>query len=777
MARQAWLLVLAVSCAAVLGLADQAETGDSVGVLEEPEPINQGGSFKEIPGSPAGTVVYKQQRMANMGACSSFCNTDFDCTAFSWDASFNECMLLKKDQEALERQTMKAQNEVIKEQGQAAEEQAAEMEEQEEREKKKEADDKKKIEETPVAKLEAEKKTPRDTYRDAIRKEKEAKKMMKDTFLAQKEAQEKVVGTNTVERIAKRHAQEAGGKLAAEHKVFSAAMLNLEEQVMIRDDRKSKEVLLAKGAKEEAEVKYDKIHTAQLNAVRMADKALGMSNAAKDAELKASQAAVAAKLQSEASAKHLKKASEAYKAAELRTKNEEDAKKRADAMMAKTYLKMRTMLKERDARAKVAGPASMEAMDAAAKNTCFQQQEEMRQTEVRIKQELTEQIGKEQRAITEKKIKAMTESAEEAADKNAANEEKAAVKQAKEKADGAVGDLMETLGQEKLLGEVKEAAVDEAKAEKKAAQAKLDKAKAKEANAESTAKEAAKGAAKGAASTGAKAKVQGLQTKVADAKQAVKSAEKAEDAAAQGVTKAKIATADAEADESKAEAAEEGATVKADAKKAAEKKAELEAQSKANAKGAAEKAQAMKANDDVAHNMRAATDQRIAAMVEAAWQKKKAEMGFMEINCDQPHQTTEQKLQQRVEDLESQKLAASKLPASPHLVDPVAAKEIEDTVKSEMQKTLNLQLNSAKKEMTEKLAAQKRKEKEIIAAAETRANEKVAQARKQAVKAEAKAAQSDRDAARAEESAEAKAAPKLKEGWGMVHTRLGEPVR
>lgn len=92
MARQAWLLVLAVSCAAVLGLADQAETGDSVGVLEEPEPINQGpsvqglharvlnwsatgGSFKEIPGSPAGTVVYKQQRMANMGACSSFCNT------------------------------------------------------------------------------------------------------------------------------------------------------------------------------------------------------------------------------------------------------------------------------------------------------------------------------------------------------------------------------------------------------------------------------------------------------------------------------------------------------------------------------------------------------------------------------------------------------------------------------------------------------------------------------------------------------------------------------
>merc|ERR1711934_832686 len=268
-----------------------------------------------------------------------------------------------------------------------------------------------------------------------------------------------------------------------------------------------------------------------------------------------------------------------------------------------------------------------------------------------------------------------------------------------------------------------------------------------------------------------------LQTKVADAKQAVKSAEKAEDAAAQGVTKAKIATADTEADESKAEAAEEGATVKADAKKAAEKKAELEAQSKANAKGAAEKAQAMKANDDVANNMRAATDQRIAAMVEAAWQKKKAEMGFMEINCDQPHQTAEQKLQQRVEDLESQKLAASKLPASPHLVDPVAAKEIEDTVKSEMQKTLNLQLNSAKKEMTEKLAAQKRKEKEIIAAAETRANEKVAQARKQAVKAEAKAAQSDRDAARAEESAEAKAAPKLKEGWGMVHTRLGEPVR
>merc|ERR1711871_1587361 len=568
-ARQAWLLALAVTCTAVLGLTEQAEAGVSTGVLEDP-PIHEGGSFKQIPGTPAGTAVYKEKRMPNMAAWTALCDADFDCAAYSWDASFNECKLLKKDQQVLEMQTMKATDEVAKEQGQAAEKQAAEMEQAEEKEKKKEEEDKKEIENTPVAQLEAEKQ-PREIYQQAVKKEREAKKMVQDILIAQKEVKEKVVGTQTVERIAKRHVQESGAKLAAEHKVFSAAMLNLEEQVMIRDDRNSKEVLLAKGAKEEAEVKYDEIHTAQLNAVRMADKALGMNKAAQEAEIKASQQAVHAQLVAEESSEDLKKATEHYKAAELKQKNDEDAKKRADAMTAKTYLRMRDMIKEREARAKQAGSMSFEEMDAKAKKSCHEQQQEMKKAEVRIRQELNDEIGKEQRAIAEKKIKEMTEETEQAVDKRINKEEKQAVAQAKERADASVGDLMEALDQHKLLGEVKDATQQEAKAVTKAAQAKLDGAKVKVASAEAAVKDAseksdaarkkqeslekeldeakddAKSASSKAAEKMANGRIKQLLQKIADAKEAVKASNAKEDAAAKILTKNKIAVADAEA--------------------------------------------------------------------------------------------------------------------------------------------------------------------------------------------------------------------------------------
>merc|ERR1711907_589478 len=196
--------------------------------------------------------------------------------------------------------------------------------------------------------------------------------------------------------------------------------------------------------------------------------------------------------------------------------------------------------------------------------------------------------------------------------------------------------------------------------------------------------------------------------------------------------------------------------------------ATLNAESQAATQGAEEKAEAMKKNDNVAHNLRATTEKRISDMISFAWAKKKAEMGFVEINCEQPHQTNEQKLKQKVDELQSEKLMASKLPPSPHMMDPVAAKEIENRVKSEMQQVLDEKLNSAKKEMAEKLAAQKRKEAKVIAAAEAEAANKVARANKQVVKAEA-AAQSAREASRTQDDAKV---PKLKEGWGMVHERI-----
>merc|ERR1712054_119340 len=109
MATTAWVAVLAVTCAAVLGLSDQAETG--LRTLEEPAPaldavdkqaekeiqgaLHSPESFREIPGTPAGAIVYKTSRMDSQQSCSSLCNTDVDCSAYSWDLSFNECKLLK----------------------------------------------------------------------------------------------------------------------------------------------------------------------------------------------------------------------------------------------------------------------------------------------------------------------------------------------------------------------------------------------------------------------------------------------------------------------------------------------------------------------------------------------------------------------------------------------------------------------------------------------------------------------------------------------------------
>merc|ERR1711981_1244499 len=157
-------------------------------------------------------IVYKQMRTKSMSGCSNICGQDVDCKAFGWDHSFGECSLYKQDLQTLERQTMKAQNQVVKEAGNAAEQQAADIEQAEEAEKKKEAKDAKKIEDTPIKELE-EKPTPRDLWRSALRKEKEAKKLVTDSDEAHKETHEKVVGTATVERIAKRHEQESGAKL------------------------------------------------------------------------------------------------------------------------------------------------------------------------------------------------------------------------------------------------------------------------------------------------------------------------------------------------------------------------------------------------------------------------------------------------------------------------------------------------------------------------------------------------------------------------------------
>ena len=282
------------------------------------------------------------------------------------------------------------------------------QEERKEEEKKAEA----KIKSEPIRELE-QKPSARDIWRQAVRQAALVKQQLASSAEYVKEAEAKVSGTQTVERVVKRHVQEVNQQLAAKHKAFSAATLNMEEQIMIRDNPQAKEVVLAKGAKEVAEEKWEKFHHKAAKAKRVGEKAVKAASSSKKANLDAQQRQIQLKLASEKSVKHLKEATKTYKAAEIKKKNDADLKKKLEAARAQTYLKMRTQQKERDARAKEIAAVDFKEEDKKAQDKCEREQERVIGVEAKLKEQLKEEIAARLKVTDNKDIQKMKQDQQE----------------------------------------------------------------------------------------------------------------------------------------------------------------------------------------------------------------------------------------------------------------------------------------------------------------------------------------------------------------------------
>eukprot|EP00657_Telonema_sp_P-1_P010407 TRINITY_DN483_c0_g3_i2.p1 TRINITY_DN483_c0_g3~~TRINITY_DN483_c0_g3_i2.p1 ORF type:complete len:759 (-),score=408.68 TRINITY_DN483_c0_g3_i2:177-2453(-) len=735
-----------------------AEKGKAAPPLTPESVAENNPIFQAVPGAPAGSAVYNEMRVATIEECSGFCQSDDDCSAYEYDSNFGMCKLMKTDMKKLERQAAKVETKAVKQEAENVEKQAGAIEKKEEKEEKKEEEDKAKVAAEPMAEL-VKKSTPRDDYRKAIRKEKEMKTVLKDRSVAHKEVKEKVLGTATVERIAKRNQKDITEDFNEEHKAFSAAVMNLEEQVMIRDDRNSKEVVLAKGAKEEAEVKYDKIHVKLLNAGRMEKKALDMNAREVKAEINAAQAVVKSKLAAKKALVALKKATKAYKAEEIKNKNAEDLLKRQQAAQAKTYLKLRSMVKERDARAASASVTDFKDADKKAQEDCEAQQSQVRETEMKLKQEFTERLGAKERAEADKAIKRLKDANEKkTAEKDSANEKKL-VKAAKKKADAQANVVESTMTTDEL-GEVKSAQESSAAAEKASAKAALEKSHAAVAKLEQTMSAAEEQEKKATddlkaleAELEAKSDDEDLAIKVEKAKETQAKDSKLVEAASKELTSAKLEESEAEAGVSKANADSKDAKVGAKLKKTLELKAINEAEQKATIDAASNAEETMKEDSAAAQQIRDASNQRIAALVEVAWRKKKAELGLKVVNCLKPHLSPVEKLKQRVEELESEKLAASAVPPPISAVDPAVAKQIEDRVRAAEQMKMKQELAETKREMKEKMKEQLRREKKIMNKENSKLTKKTKEAEKAEAKAKSAAALSKKSAAKAKKRA------------------------
>merc|ERR1711865_264380 len=161
-----------------------------------------------------------------------------------------------------------------------------------------------------------------------------------------------------------------------------------------------------------------------------------MGAAQQKAEIEASQRFVKSKMQSSEARAALKLAKANYAAAEIKAKDAADLEKQKQAGMAQTYLKMRNLITERDARAAQGSVVDFKKADAETAKNCHESQEKMQEAEQKIKQELAEEIGEKERMLSEKDISRMQNEANENVNKENAETEKKLVADAKAKADG-----------------------------------------------------------------------------------------------------------------------------------------------------------------------------------------------------------------------------------------------------------------------------------------------------------------------------------------------------
>merc|ERR1711865_104458 len=736
MASPARLCVLAVMCTMLsCSVAEQVEVHELAetylrGPSKDPE------GFQAVPGDPAGSVVYDKIEGSSLDECNGSCNIAATCIAFKYDDSFKSCHLLKLDPLKLAISTdavMKSQAVVTEKKAEAD---ADKIVNKQETEKQVEKQAEAKIASEPVAEL-TKKVSPRDVWRKAVRGNAKLQSQLQTARLKADEAKHKVSGTATVERVVKRHLKDITVELADRHKAFYASTLNMEEQMMGRPNPEAKEVLLAKGAREAAKLKYDKVQKEHREASKMEKKAVSMTTKATDYAVKSTMDHVTRRLAAEKSAKSLKKATGKYQAEEVKQKNAADLKKKMDASQAKTFVKMRTEREERVARTKatLSGATTAQMKDAKILKECLSEQERVKQIETRLKMQLKEEVGNQVRAAGEKQVAAIRAKETLVMMKKNLAEKKKLVDKAKGKVQALVEEMMQTMSSqellathERLLGEAKDqtAQAVKAKAEKATAALKIKAMQAKTALKALKASKATTAAAMTQVSKTAKklngaksSEKQALQIQILTDKAEFQKAALAEKKARAVAESQKQAAFQSQKKVDEVDAESHDAQVQKSLTKVLQQKELVKAEQQADVQAAAAKNDMLNKVHLQAKDIRATEQRTVEAKIEQAWRKKKTQLNLKIINCANPHadenpagdaQLALAKLEEKkaLEDLKPK----VQPPGDP--INPILKNEIEANMKRTEKAKMEEKLSEYKQQVKKKMDKQLTKEKKLL---------------------------------------------------------------
>jgi len=556
---------------------------------------------------------------------------------------------------------------------------------------------------------------------------------------AASEAKMKVGGTATVERVVKQHVTDVASKLAGRHKAFYAATLNMEEQMMIRPNPEAKEVILAKGARESAELKYNKAQKAHFESQKMEKKAQSMATNAVEADAKAVQMHVEMRLAQEQSAKRLEKATVAYRAEEVKEKNASDLKKQMAASRDKTFLKLRSEKQERLARAAAESGNANAAADKKLKADCEAEQHRVKQVEARLKEQIRQEENAKAMVVTVKKI-ADFKRLETAKMQKKIDAEK---QELLAKATDGVNDMVETMMQtmnseellathEKLLGESESKdSLNAVSSSQQSAKSDLDLEVAN-AKTDQSAYTARKQSTKQAVEKMNKivkqlnetppagrvrAKIRNkLKRAILTQKAKAQRAAMEEKAARSTAGSAVRSVAKTQTKVNRLIAEQHDLKMKASLKAVMQKKEVLLAEQKAAAQAASLKSAMLKKVDAQAAIIRKQGVQNVAAAIRKVWQTKKASLGMKVVNCKNPISSDDKnaELEKLKEQQAIAKLQPAKAPTNQDPVSPVLRAEIEKNVKRATEADMQIELNSYKKKIKAKMDKELATEKHLL---------------------------------------------------------------
>jgi len=750
----AGLGVLAVMCTLLLsGVAEQVEVHDLAETYlpsanSDAGAQSSGGkhpNFRLVPGDPAGSLMYQKIQGSTLEECNTACNEAELCTAFRYDKAFSSCELLKLDDKKLERATTELVNNAVATKAEMAKKEADKMVAKDQKAEAKKEQAEAKLDAEAISTL-TKKPSARDVWRKAVRFAAKKKEELRAVSQAANEAKLKVGGTNTVERVVKRHVNDVASNLAGKHKALYAATLNMEEQMMIRPNPEAKEVILAQGARESAELKYNKARKAHLESQKMEKKAQEMATNAVEADAKAVQMHVEMRLSQEKAAKDLKKATVLYRAEEVKQKNASDLKKEMAASREKTFLKMRSEKQERLARSASEVVDENAAEDRKVLADCEAEQQRVKQVEARLKEQVSQEESAKAMVATTKKIADFKRLETARMQKKIDDEKQELVAKVKKGVSDMVETMMQTMSSEellatheKLLGEsASKDSLNAVSSSQQQAKSDLD-LKVSDAKTAQTTYAARKKSTKQAMekmneavkklrkapSKGFKAARQRkkLKQEILKRKVAVQRAGMDEKVARNTADSARRTVAEAQLKVNRLDAEQHDLKVKASLQAVMEKKEVLLAEQKAAAHAASLKSLMLKKVNAQAAIIRQQEVPNTAAAIKTAWEKKKASLGIKIVDCKNPISSGDKntELDKLKEQAAIAQLQPAKAPTDLEPVSPVLRSEIEKNVKRATEADMQIELSNYKKKikakMNEQLATEKkllRKEKEEL---------------------------------------------------------------